>query len=100
MTDAKSEGPYKVVNKEAECYSFSVIGPGVDWPDRAYEGTAKRICEIANTAHAEGRKSMEKELEELYKIASELCIERNNLYGFETDGILDFAAYKKLRGIE
>lgn len=50
--------------------------------------------------YAEGRKSMEKELEELYKIASELCIERNNLYGFETDGILDFAAYKKLRGIE
>lgn len=88
----QSEGPYKVVNKEAECYSFSVIGPGVDWPDRAYEGTAKRICEIANTAHAEGRKAMEKEVKEALGWADSICLDWNYSK--------DYKKWKKARGIE
>lgn len=95
----ESDGPYTIKNKN---YWWNVDGLGEEqrlnqW---AYKIGAEWWASKLNAAHAEGRKSMEKELEELYKIASELCIERNNLYGFETDGILDFAAYKKLRGIE
>ena len=88
----ESDGPYRI----REAFNYGVVGPGIPNTEEKYDLTP----DIANMIYAEGRKSMEKELEELYKIASELCIERNNLYGFETDGILDFAAYKKLRGIE
>lgn len=107
--DRFSEGPYKVVNKKGEIYTFSVIGPGVDWPDRAYEGTAKRICEIANAAHAEGRKSMEKEqaeqrwlghtaqdFRELLELANHMRVAMADIWIVSEE----FDAWKKARGIE
>lgn len=59
-------------------------------------------CEMCNynRGYAEGRKAMERELEELFNTARSLCIERNNLFGWENDEVLDFVAYKKMRGIE
>ena len=89
----ESEGPY-FIDKDGY-----ITGP-TGKHDFVTLDTLKVFNSVFECGKSEGRKSMEKELEELYKIASELCIERNNLYGFETDGILDFAAYKKLRGIE
>ena len=97
----QSDGPYKVMNKNGEMYTFSVIGPGVDWPDRAYEGTAKRICEIANAAHAEGRKAAEKEFQELLELA-EYVVDRigdSGPFG-QMHALEKFRAWKKARGIE
>ncbi len=99
-TRMQSEGPYQVVNKGGEMYCFSVIGPGVDWPDRAYEGTAKRICEIANAAHAEGRKAAEKDFKELLELANGLrhCIGNTGPHG-RREWEKNFDAWKKARGI-
>lgn len=98
----ESDGPYTIDEENGQ---YCVVGPGYQKPGARIiqngDYWPTRMLQLdMNLAHSEGRKSMEKDLEELFNTARSLCIERNNVFGWENDGILDFVAYKKVRGIE
>ena len=91
----ESEGPYK--SERWECQNeFVITGPGWEFVGGTYtKNEADLASRFANLAYAEGRKSMEKELEELLEIAEDLYV------GCEHHlARCSFVDWKKARGIE
>lgn len=63
-TDRSSDGPYQAEHWEGQD-EFVVTGPGFENIGGTYtKNEAEIAARFANLAHAEGRKSMEKEIEE------------------------------------
>ena len=90
----ESEGPYKLVGGVFDGpngFNFRIVwGPDFKLDSKIIH---EEIIKIANQAHAEGRKSMEKDFQELLHIA-------NKWSKFPLDSSDEFDAWKKARGIE
>lgn len=85
----ESEGPYRT--GDATCIVFRVgVGETENFDS---ERDALNASRLANTAYAEGRKSMAKDFQELLDIA-------NKWSEFPLDSSDEFDAWKKARGIE
>lgn len=97
MTDDKGvgEGPYKVKKHK---YWWCVDGLGEE--DRlnqwAYKMGAEWWASQLNTAHAEGRKSMEKEFKELLDLANQAGNFNQDMMQWK----IKFEDWKKAQGIE
>jgi len=88
----ENEGPYRT--GDATCIVFRVgVGEAENFDS---ERDALNASRLANTAYAEGRKSMEKDFEELLELAEAL----HGDIDFISTSTQDFAAWKKARGIE
>ena len=88
MTKMESEGPYRI----RKGFNFGVVGPGIPNTEEQYDLTP----DIANMIYAEGRKSMEKDFQELLELADAL---RGDI-DFISTSTMNFDAWKKARGIE
>jgi len=95
------EGPYTLDEESGQC---CVVGPGYQKPGARIiqngDYWPTRMLQLdMNLAHAEGRKSMEKEFKELLDLA-------NGMFDRIIEGrscakaVKDFDAWKKARGIE
>jgi hypothetical protein len=94
----KSEGPYTIGNENGQA---CIVGPGFNIPGaritQSGNSWGTRLLQLdMNLAHAEGRKSMEKDFQELLSISEMMNAEID--YGSE--GTDAFGAWKKARGIE
>jgi len=88
----ENEGPYRT--GDDTCIVFRVgVGEAENFDS---ERDALNASRLANTAYAEGRKSMEKDFEELLELAEAL----HGDIDFISTSTQDFAAWKKARGIE
>lgn len=99
MTDDKGagEGPYRKITHytkfETRDSRIDAYGDGVKELDVS-DGDGWGILRLVNSAYAEGRKSKEKDLQELLGLSQELCDDLG-------DDVADkFRAWKKARGIE
>lgn len=97
MTDDKvvSEGPYKLDEENGQC---CVVGPGYQKPGARITQNGEywptRMLQLdMNLAYAAGRKSMEKDFQDLFNIA-------NKWSEFPLDSSDEFDAWKQARGIE
>jgi hypothetical protein len=94
----ESEGPYTIDEENGQC---CVVGPGYQKPGARIiqngDYWPTRMLQLdMNLAHAEGRKSMEKEFKELLDIANSMEF----LAGCRSSARAKFGAWKKARGIE
>ena len=87
MTKMESEGPYRI----RKGFNFGVVGHGIPNTEEQYDLTP----DIANMIYAEGRKSMEKDFQELLELADAL---RGDI-DFISTSTMNFDAWKKARGI-
>lgn len=91
----ESEGPYK--SERWECQNeFVITGPGWEFVGGTYtKNEADLASRFANLAYAEGRKSAEKDFQELLELA-------NGLHEHCVDTVPwnAFNAWKQARGIE
>lgn len=92
--DNKRDGPYKFEHWEGH-NEFVVVGPGWENLGGTYTKNEARIAyRFANMAYAEGRKSVEKDFQELLGLSQKLCDDLG-------DDVADkFRAWKKARGLE
>ena len=90
----ESEGPYTLRSNDKPDGEWLVFGPSLN-PSGSFEFCGEDLASALNSANAEGRKSMEKELEELLEIAEDLYV------GCEHHlARCSFVDWKKARGIE
>ena len=90
----ESEGPYTLRSNDKPDGEWLVFGPSLN-PSGSFEFCGEDLASALNSAYAEGRKSMEKELEELLEIAEDLYV------GCEHHlARCSFVDWKKARGIE
>lgn len=94
MRKMESEGPYTLRSNDKPDGEWLVFGPSLN-PSGSFEFCGEDLASALNSAYAEGRKSMEKELEELLEIAEDLYV------GCEHHlARCSFVDWKKARGIE
>ena len=65
----ESEGPYTLRSNDKPDGEWLVFGPSLN-PSGSFEFCGEDLASALNSAHAEGRRSMEKEFKELLKFAS------------------------------
>jgi len=88
----ENEGPYRT--GDDTCIVFRVgVGEAENFDS---ERDALNASRLANTAYAEGRKSMENYFPELLKLAKAMDYEAF----YKSDAYRAFEAWKKARGIE
>lgn len=90
----ESEGPYTIKNTVNDLWL--VYGPRGPLSGNIGHALAVSICAAANSGYAEGRKSMEKDFQELLDIANSMEF----LAGCRSSARAKFGAWKKARGIE
>ena len=99
MKKMESEGPYKcaAVAEGIDGIVYRIYGPGVETlgADFSQERGARIVAVVANSAYAEGRKSMEKDLRELLSITEKLYCATDEAFSCP-----ELFAWKKARGIE
>jgi len=87
--DSQSEGPYKF--KDRLKYA-ATVGPGIPDGEEYFDLSP----EVANMIYAEGRKSMEKDFNELLELANEAGYFNQDMMIWR----MKYADWKKARGIE
>lgn len=103
----QSEWPYRAEHWEGQ-NEFVVVGPGWENMGGTYtKNEAGIAARFANLAHAEGRKSMEKEIKDLRfaigesdKDFKELLELANKLREYPWDEFEAFDSWKKARGLK
>lgn len=105
MRKMESEGPYKcaAVAEGIDGIVYRIYGPGVETlgADFSQERGARIVAVVANSAYAEGRKSMEKDFRELLEMMKYVVdrIGDSGPFG-QMHALEKLMAWKKERGIE
>lgn len=100
MRKMESDGPYKcaAVAEGIDGIVYRIYGPGVETlgADFSQERGARIVAVVANSAYAEGRKSMEKDFRELLEMAKQAGNFNQDMMQWK----IKFEDWKKARGIE
>lgn len=94
MTDAKSEGPYKINFEDGYVEFFGV--PKLSREGLTFHDAPEAVVFHLNNSYAEGRKAMEKEFKELLELANWM----EEVYPGRFENVGRFKAWKKARGLE
>lgn len=98
----ESEGPYRIDAYQA-CEPFPrliAVGPSIRFGENGIPPRPGELVDLLNTAYSEGRKSAEKDFNEILDLSKSLYVDVCAVYRNAPQSVRDFNTWKKARGIE